>query len=205
MPEPFLTTYDARKPRGLVLMLHGGTGASREPVDGRSLSWQRTRLMARTIAPRARRRDVSVWVLRFRERGWNRGAPVEDAREALGVVRRRLGDLPVVLLGHSMGGRTAAHAADDPSVTGVVGLAPWFQPDTPVRTLTGKRLVAAHGTVDRITSARMTQSYVARVGRVAEQADFVDMGPVGHYMLKRLHAWNDLALTSSLEMLDQTS
>ena len=34
--------------------------------------------------------------------------------------------MPVVLLGHSMGGRTAVAVADDPSVVGVVALAPWL-------------------------------------------------------------------------------
>ncbi len=82
-----------------------------------------------------------------------------------------------------MGARTAARVADDPAVTGVVGLAPWLPPDDPVATLTGKRLVAAHGCRDRITSARATARFVTRASDVAKSAQFVDMGPLGHYML----------------------
>ena len=201
MPEPSLTTYDAREPRGVILMLHGGRPRSGEPVGGRSASWQRTHAMARAITGGAHDAGASVWVLRYRVRGWNDGAPVADARWALEEVRRRLGGLPVALVGHSMGARTAVRAADDPLVAGVVGLAPWLQPDDPVRALAGKVLVAAHGSRDRITSARATRAYVQRATAVAT-AEFVDMGAVGHYMLTHVRAWNDLALRRSLALLD---
>ena len=205
MPEPSLTTYDARVPRGVVLMLHGGTQRSSEPVDSRSASWRRTSAMARAIAGRANQSGASVWVLRYGVRGWNGGAPAQDARWALDEVRRRLGELPVALVGHSMGARTSVHVADDPLVTGVVGLAPWLQPSDPIKPLSGKQLVAAHGSRDRITSARLTRDYVQRAAKIA-RADFVDMGPVGHYMLKRIATWNALARDRSLAMLPlQTS
>ena len=61
-------------------------------------------------------------------------------------------DVPVVIVGHSMGARTGARVADDPSVRGLVALAPWFPPGEPVAALQGKDLVVAHGRRDRITS-----------------------------------------------------
>jgi hypothetical protein len=89
-------------------------------------------------------------------------------------------------------------------VAGVVGLAPWLPHGEPVRALTGRRLVAAHGRRDRITSYRATEAYVARARAVATAAELVDMGPVGHYMLKRVRSWNDLAIDASLGLLERS-
>ena len=158
--------------------------------------------MQRTISPDAHAAGVSTWLLRYRHRGWNGGqGPVEDARWALSEVRRELGDLPVVLLGHSMGARTSVHAAGHDSVVGVVGLAPWFPPGERVAALAGRHLVAAHGRRDRITSYRATAAFVERARGVASSAELRDMGPVGHYMLRRVPSWNDVALSSALGML----
>lgn len=186
-------------------MLHGGKAHSHAPVDGRSASWRRARTMQRAIAPAAREEGVSTWLLRYRHRGWNdltSPSPVPDARWALEQVRRDLGEVPVVLLGHSMGARTAVHVADHPSVVGVVALAPWFPGDLAVAPLIGRRLAVAHGRRDRITSFRAAQQFVARARGVARSAYFHDMGAVGHYMLRDVGAWNDFAVGCSLGMLD---
>ena len=106
--------------------------------------------------------------------------------------------MPVVLVGHSMGARTAVHVADDPGVVGVVGLAPWFPAGEPVQALAGKRLLAAHGRRDRITSYRATRRTVERAREVAASAELHDMGRIGHYMLRRVSAWNDFAVDRSL-------
>jgi pimeloyl-ACP methyl ester carboxylesterase len=158
--------------------------------------------MQRSITPRAHEAGAATWLLRYRQRGWNGGSgPVADARWALGEVRRAFGEVPVVLLGHSMGGRTAVHVADDPAVRGVVGLAPWWPAGEAVRALAGKSLLAAHGRRDRITSYAASAAYVARAGAVAEEAELVDMGPVGHYMFRRAGTWNDLAVRGALTLL----
>ena len=184
--EPHWTRYDASvRPQALILMLHGGKDRSQDVVDSRSLSWRRSASMQRDIARRAQEAGASVWLLRFTRRGWNGGADrIADARAALDDVRRQLGDVPVVLLGHSMGGRTAVHVADDPNVRGVVALAPWLPPGESVEALRGKTLYAAHGSRDRITSARGTAAYVRRAAEVAATAEFRDMGRVGHYLLR---------------------
>lgn len=207
MEAPQLHRLDGvRRPAGLVLMLHGGQESSLDPVDERSASWRRSLWMQRQLARRARRSDVALWLLRYRHRGWNAGSgpvpsPVPDARWALDEVRRELGPLPVVLLGHSMGARTAVAVADDPSVSGVVALAPWLPSGEPVGPLAGKRLAAAHGRTDRITSFAQTETFVRRAASVAASAELSDMGPVGHYMLRRVRAWNDFAISRSLAFL----
>ena len=97
---------------------------------------------------------------------------------------------PVVLLGHSMGARTAVHVADDAAVRGVVALAPWFPPRRAGRRRwPASTLVAAHGSRDRITSSRGDPRVRrARRARSAPTATYVDMGRVGHYMLRRAAA-----------------
>ena len=128
-------------------------------------------------------------------------SPVPDARWALDEVRRELGDVPVVLLGHSMGGRTAVAVADDPSVVGVVALAPWLPPGEPVGTLAGKQFAAAHGRSDRITSFRQTRAFCRAAEGVASSVELHDMGRVGHYMFRGIPGWNAFAVSRSLAFL----
>lgn len=200
---PSLTQYAApTAPRGVVLMLHGGKERGQEVVDGRSASWRRSSSMAESISPRVEAAGAAVWLLRYRRRGWNGGhGPVEDARWALAQVREEIGDVPIVLLGHSMGARTAVHVADDPQVRGVVALAPWFPADEPVAALAGRTLVAAHGSRDHITSPKATRSYVGRARDIGSDASYVDMGRAGHYMLRRVSAWNELAAAEAVTLL----
>ena len=123
-PRPALTRRDPEKgASGVVLMLHGGRADALTPVDHRSASWRRSRWMMQHVSGRINRAGAGVWLLRYGVRGWNAAvasppSPVADARWALEQVRHELGAVPVVLLGHSMGGRTAVAVADDPQVVG---------------------------------------------------------------------------------------
>ena len=190
---PAVTAFDpVERPRATVLVLHGGKDRSRKTVTGRSLSWQRGAALGRTLGRRLHEDGVAVRLLRYRSVGWNGdGADkIADARWALDGIRDELGDVPVVLVGHSMGGRTACHVAGDRTVLGVIALAPWLTSDDPVEPLTGKELHAAHGRRDRITRAGDTRAYVERAAAVASATSFTDMGDRGHYLLSGIHAWN---------------
>lgn len=207
MSGRLVTSATPDAPRGVVLMLHGGAERGERPVDERSLAYRRTRWMFRTISDDLVRGGAVVALLRFTLKGWSAGRaatprPVEDARAALAELRASYADLPTVLLGHSMGARTAAWVADDPAVVGVVGLAPWLPPDDPVDALAGRHLVAVHGSRDRITSPRATRRYVDRARTVAASARLVEMPGLGHYMFRGLDRWNDVAVAETLGVLD---
>lgn len=209
VPDASPVFTDLRMPRGsapraIALMLHGGAAFGTQPVDGRSFSWRRHRQLMRAIAPRLLAEDIGLVLLRYRVKGWNatgtaEPAPVSDARWALGELSARYG-VPIALVGHSMGGRTAVAVADDPLVRGVVALAPWLPPGESTTPITGKVLRAAHGDLDPITSPAATAQYVERAARVAD-ATYTGMGPVGHYLLRRIRAWNAFTADSVREIL----
>jgi dienelactone hydrolase len=196
-PGRALTRHDSvGAPTSAVLVLHGGKERSRATVTGRSLSWQRAVAISRMLGRRLHGERVGVRLLRYRTVGWNGdgGDRIADARWALDLIRDEVGEVPVVLVGHSMGGRTACRVADHAMVRGVVALAPWLPTDEPVAALAGRELHAAHGRRDRITSARATRAYVERATAVAAATSFTDMGVRGHYLLSGIHAWNDFTL-----------
>ncbi|WP_188113403.1 alpha/beta hydrolase [Nocardioides humilatus] len=205
MGRPSIDRIDNGGPtRAAVLVLHGGTQRSASPVHRGNLSWRRAAALQRALAARIGSEGIDVWLLRYGQRGWNNlddPAPVPDARWAL-TQMKQYADVPIALVGHSMGARTGARIADDSLVRGLVALAPWFPPGEPVSGLKEKDLVVAHGRRDRITSYAASQEFVRRCEQVARTTEFVDRGPVGHYLLRDVTAWNDLAASRALQMLE---
>jgi alpha-beta hydrolase superfamily lysophospholipase len=187
--------------RGVVLVLHGGRANSYESVRGRHLSPARMLPFAQTLRAKGGPQGLAVWTLRNRYRGWNGAdmSPVQDARWALSHIRRDHPDLPVYLLGHSMGGLTALSIADDPQVRAVVALAPWLNHGTPVQRVAGRRVLIVHGTEDRWTSPANSLAYARRAEGVAQSVDYVSLKGAGHFMVRRLGLWNSLATGYILE------
>nr|WP_237492406.1 alpha/beta fold hydrolase [Streptomyces sp. YIM 132580] len=139
--------------------------------------------------------EVLVRQVRYAHRGWNgpRADALHDALAALDALGEEAGDdVPVVLLGHSMGARAALRAAGHPLVRGVVGLAPWCPPGDPVTQLAGRDVVLVHSSRDRITSPQATQSLTARARRAGARTCMVTVRGGDHAMIRRAPAWHRL-------------
>ena len=158
----------AGRTRAVLLVLHGGRADGVERSRPWHLSALRLLPFARSLHRELGQQGVAVWSVRYRYRGWNGSAasPVADARAALDAVRLAHGQVPVVLLGHSMGARTALRVADDPLVCGVTALAPWLPEGEPVHVRdVVVRLV--HGRDDRWTDPGATVRWAGRARPVA--------------------------------------
>ncbi|HET8602135.1 MAG TPA: alpha/beta hydrolase [Segeticoccus sp.] len=188
--------------RGVVLVLHGGAEDSRAPVPGWGPAVLRMVPVARDLARRSRGQLV-VARLRFAVRGWNGAdrAPVGDTVAALTELTRRHPGLPVALVGHSMGGRAAVHAAGAEGVRCVVALAPWLTGEDPVAQLDGRRLLIAHGTADRITSAGESRRYADRARAAGVEVTYAVVEGGEHTMLWRAPRWHRLTTDFVLESL----
>lgn len=157
------------RPTAAVLVLHGGASRPDSPmVSPTQLSVLRMKPVARRVARRVR--GAATYRLLNTHRGWDpHRTPVEDVRWALGELRERWGDLPVALVGHSLGGRAALLAGSAPAVRCVVALNAWVlvedRPD-----LRGRRVLVLHGDQDRIAPiarARAVADRAARTGDVS--------------------------------------
>ena len=130
-----------RGPEGAdaVVCVNGGQRAHVEGTWSASLEWLVERLAPRL--PALRFAEV-----RYRVKSWQLlESCIQDARAAVHEVEAAR----TLLVGFSMGGAVSAVVADEPAVTGVLGLAPWLPDRLPLDTLCGKRLRVLHGGLDR--------------------------------------------------------
>jgi pimeloyl-ACP methyl ester carboxylesterase len=198
-PAPWIEDRWPTEParvHSLVLVLHGGQARSPITVRRRpQLSYLRMVPFARFLHRRGGGRGLSVRILRYRYRGWDEPElhPVQDARWALAQLRDQYRDVPVVLLGHSMGGRAALRVADHPAVSAVCALAPWTTDDEPVHQLAGRSVLVAHGDREHMTDPRLSYRFAVRAKQVTPRVCRFDVLGDGHAMLRRPHDWTELA------------
>ncbi|WP_205860630.1 alpha/beta hydrolase [Phycicoccus sp. HDW14] len=142
---------------------------------------------------RAGRGRLAVLRLLNSSRGWSgRPTPVDDVRWALGQVRERFGEVPVALVGHSLGGRAALLGATDPSVRSVVGLATWLSGSEGIGPLPGRSVLLVHGDADRVARIGPARAVAARLGSSA-RVGFVTVRGGSHSMLRHHGSFDGLA------------
>jgi len=193
--KPKLLVADANGPvRGIAVVLHGGRSRSHLPVRATNLAVLRMRPFVSSLR-RHSRSGLVVAQVRYRVRGWNGAerSPVPDTLWALDQLAARFPDVPVALVGHSMGGRAAMYAAAHDSVRSVVGLAPWIEPGDPVAPVAGRRVLIVHGDGDRMTDPRASASFARSAVRSAESVTFVRVEGERHAMLRRAPLWHEVA------------
>lgn len=121
-----------------VVCVNGGQSAEVEGTWSASLEW-----LVRRLAPRFP--ELAFAEVRYRIKSWKRlDDCIDDARAAVWEV----GAERTLLLGFSMGGAVAISVCDEPSVEGVLGLAPWIPDRLSLEPLRGKRLNVLHGSLD---------------------------------------------------------
>lgn len=177
--------------RGCVLVLPGGQVRSEETFRW----WLPAGLRMAALVHALRRRldpDVKVVLVRYRMRGWNspRQDPVRDAQAVLGQIRARYQPERVVLVGHSMGGRVAAHLAARGGIDAVVALAPWWHGDKGDLIPVGTRLLVVHGTADTRTDPQISRVQTERARQRGVDAQWVGIERVGHHMVRHWREWH---------------
>jgi dienelactone hydrolase len=122
-----------------VVCVNGGQATAVPGTWSATIEWLVARLVRRFP-------DVRFAEVRYRTKSWRHlDECIDDARAGIAAV----GAPRTLLLGFSMGGGVSVSCAAEPSVEGVLGLAPWIPDRLSVEPLRGKRLRVVHGSLDR--------------------------------------------------------
>jgi predicted esterase len=196
MTHPTLEVHAALgEVRGIAVFCHGGTATSVTPPRDGALSLVRMRAIEQYVRSTAGDRGISTALIRYRLAGWNGAAAdaYNDVRWAIEQLRAEHGaHAPIVLVGHSMGGRAALRAGGDPQVAAVCGLAPWTPPGEPVDHLRGRTVAILHGRRDRWVPAKLSLDFALRASEAgAHVARFITPG--GHSMVRGALRWHRFA------------
>lgn len=141
--HPLTTGAEARStgPTGglAVVCVNGGQAAAVPGTWSASIEWLVEGLAARFP-------DLRFVEVRYRVKSWKRLDWCAD--DALAAIDTAAAER-VLLVGFSMGGAVSVRAASHPSVTAVLGLAPWLPDELDISPLVGRRLDVLHGALDR--------------------------------------------------------
>jgi alpha-beta hydrolase superfamily lysophospholipase len=192
--------HEPASAEGVVLVLHGG--ASRGDgvrVSPTQLSVIRMIATGRACA-RAGRGRLAVYRLLNTFRGWDAThTPVADCDWAIEQVAARYPSAPVGLVGHSLGGRAALVAGDNPAVSSVAVLNTWLYPaDDP--DLSGPSVLFVHGAQDRVASIDKAEAVARRLAR-RTAVGFIRIPDGKHAMLRHGSAYDRYAATFTAAIL----
>lgn len=193
--------------RAAVLVLHGGRAEGLDAPPPWNPAAARMRPFTRAITRATAGEGVCVGEVRYRHRGWNgaRADAARDARQAVTDLVQEVGEVPIILVGHSMGGRAALAVAGHPCVRSVVALAPWCPEEEPVAHLRGRRIILVHGERDRVTDPRASWRFAARADAAGATTWTVPIRGGDHAMLRRATDWHRLTTALVTDALGLTS
>ncbi|WP_168582484.1 alpha/beta hydrolase [Gephyromycinifex aptenodytis] len=179
---------------GLVVVLHGGPERGFAPTRRWSAPYLRMWPFGAAIREASAER-IAVIRVRHQHTGWNGGeeTTLGEASLLLDEIAARAPWLPVGLLGHSLGGRTALRAAGHPAVRSVVALAPWVPEGESVEQLAGRAVLVVQGSRDLVCPVADTDAYVQRAREVGSDITYERLHGCGHLMIRRAEYWHSLA------------
>lgn len=195
------TLAPAGPARAIAIVAHGGRANSTAPSSRAGRAALRMYPFTIGLHRAGRRAGLAVAQLRYRVVGYNDGDPVADVEWAIGQLQSRFGDLPVCLVGHSMGARACVRAAGTDGVVALAGLAPWLTPDDPVAQIAGRTVMLAHGVRDRITDPAKSLAWAEIAQPVAARLCRFEVAGSGHAMLERIGVWQRLVRRFTLGAL----
>jgi pimeloyl-ACP methyl ester carboxylesterase len=190
--------------RGGVLVLPGGKPESTAKSHPLQLTNQRIEWLARSLRHRLGS-GVLVRRVQYRVRGWNSAGldALRDAATALDSMREHFDAAKIVVVGHSMGGRVAAHLSASGYVGAVVALAPWWPRDDANLIPNTCRLLVMHGTADTWTDPRSSYRQTVRARDRGVDAQWISIEGAGHYLFRQWPRWHGLTAQFAASQLSE--
>ena len=109
----------------------------------------------------------------------------------------------IVVVGHSMGGRVAAHLSATGDVGAVVALAPWWPRNDADLIPVTCRLLVVHGTADTRTDPHSSQIQTLRARDRGVDATWIPIEGAGHYLIRQWPRWHELTAQFAASQLSE--